>query len=64
MATRLNRELNQLYRGLDAYVSFYVWARAKLLDLDYYAQFLPHTGVLVDVGCGRGVVFRESTSVH
>ena len=49
-------QLPELYAGLGIHVRFYVWARAKLLDLDYYAQFLPHNGVLVDIGCGRGVM--------
>ncbi|MBL7209415.1 MAG: class I SAM-dependent methyltransferase [Dehalococcoidia bacterium] len=56
MGNSLSDELSKLYAGLGIYVRFYVWARAKLVNLDYYAQVLPHNGLLIDVGCGRGVV--------
>lgn len=48
--------LSELYAGSGIYVRFYVWARVKLLKLDYYARLLPDSGLLIDIGCGRGVM--------
>ena len=56
MGNSLSDKLGKLYAGLGIYVRFYVWARAKLLNLDYCSQFFPHNGLLIDVGCGRGVM--------
>jgi 2-polyprenyl-6-hydroxyphenyl methylase/3-demethylubiquinone-9 3-methyltransferase len=56
MGNSLSAKLSKLYAGLGIYVRFYVKTRAKLLNLDYYSKFLPHNGLLIDVGCGYGVV--------
>jgi len=56
MGNNLSDKLSELYVGLGIYVRFYVWARTGLLKLDYYSEFLPHDGLLIDVGCGRGVM--------
>lgn len=56
MGSSLSDELTRLYTGVGAYAGFYAKARAKLLNLDYYAEFLPDSGLLIDFGCGYGVV--------
>ena len=56
MGNSLGDKLSKLYAGQGIYVRFYVWARAKFLNLDYCSQFLPHNGLLIDVGCGYGVM--------
>jgi len=56
MENSLSDKLSKLYAGQGIYVRFYVWARAKILNVDYYPQFFPHNGLLIDVGCGRGVI--------
>lgn len=45
-----------LYSGLGIYIRFYIKVRCWILDLDAYPKFLPPDGVLVDIGCGRGVL--------
>ena len=45
-----------LYRNQNAYVRFYVTARSRLLKLDHYLEFLPHRGLIIDLGCGYGVL--------
>jgi ubiquinone/menaquinone biosynthesis C-methylase UbiE len=52
----LIRELISLYDGQHGYVSFYVRVRRRLLKLDYYSEILPPNGVVIDVGCGYGVM--------
>ena len=52
----LVRELISLYNGQHGYVSFYVRARSRLLRLDYYSEILPSQGLVIDVGCGYGVL--------
>lgn len=49
-------QLTKLYRNHDLYTKFYVSARCRLLKLDYYLQFFPRKGLIVDVGCGYGVL--------
>ena len=56
MANNTNSELISLYRSQDACIRFYVKARSRLLKLDYYSQFFPSRGLIVDVGCGYGVL--------
>lgn len=56
MRNILNEKLSGLYAGQSIGVRFYANVRPKLLNLDYYAQFLPDNGLLVDVGCGYGVM--------
>ena len=56
MGNNLSDKLSELYEGLGIYVRFYVWARIRLLKSGYYSEFLPHDGLLIDVGCGRGVM--------
>lgn len=56
MGNSLSDKLTKLYAGQSVYVRFYAKARPKLLNLDYYSQFLPHNGLLIDVGCGYGVM--------
>lgn len=56
MTNNLIGKLKELYKGTGAYVRFYVKTRPRLLKLDYYSQFLPANGLLIDVGCGYGVM--------
>jgi len=56
MGNSINNKLSKLYTGSDIYVRLYADTRAKLLKLDYYSQFLPTNGLLIDIGCGYGVV--------
>jgi len=49
-------ELIRLYNAQHGYVSFYVRARSRLLRLDYYSEILPSRGLVIDVGCGYGVL--------
>ena len=49
-------DLIKLYTGQNMHVKLYVGARSRLLKLNYYLQFLPHAGLIVDVGCGYGVL--------
>lgn len=49
-------QLVRLYNGQHGYVSFYVRARSRLLTLDYYSDILPSQGLVIDVGCGYGVL--------
>jgi len=56
MGNSLSDELGKLYVGSGAYARLYAKARAKLLDLDYYSEFLPRNGLLIDIGCGYGVM--------
>lgn len=49
-------ELIGLYQSHSPLVRFYVKARSRLLKLDYYLKFLPHQGLIIDVGCGYGVL--------
>lgn len=52
----LGSELIRLYNNQNGYIKFYVKARSRLLKLDYYLKFLPHQGLITDVGCGYGVL--------
>jgi SAM-dependent methyltransferase len=56
MKNNLRSELVGLYDNQDAYVRFYANFRARLLNLDYYLKFLPRYGLIVDIGCGYGVL--------
>lgn len=49
-------ELIRLYNAQHGYVSFYVRMRGRLLRLDYYSEILPSQGLVIDVGCGYGVL--------
>jgi len=49
-------KLLELYSGLGIYTRFYVKVRCWLLQLERYAEFVPPDGVLVDIGCGQGVL--------
>ena len=49
-------ELTKLYSNHDLHTKFYVSVRCRLLKLDYYLQFLPQKGLIVDAGCGYGVL--------
>jgi SAM-dependent methyltransferase len=57
-------ELVALYDGQDIHVRLYVSGRLKLLRLDYYAGFLPDDGIIVDVGCGYGLVANYLSIYH
>jgi len=52
----LGSELIRLYDSQNIYARFYVSARSRLLKLDCYLKFLPHRGLITDVGCGYGVL--------
>ena len=52
----LGNKLIRLYNSQNIYVKFYVKVRSKLLKLDYYLKFLPRRGLIIDVGCGYGVL--------
>jgi len=52
----LVNELIRLYDAQHGYVSFYVRARGRLLRLEYYSEILPSQGLVIDVGCGYGVL--------
>jgi len=56
MGNSLNDKLVELYVGQGIYVRFYVKTRMKLLNLDYYPKFFSHNELLIDVGCGYGVM--------
>jgi ubiquinone/menaquinone biosynthesis C-methylase UbiE len=56
MKDSLLNELIRLYNDHDAYVKFYANTRAMLLKPDNYLEFLPHQGLIVDVGCGYGIL--------
>lgn len=56
MASEMLSELRRLYDGQNGYVRFYVSARSRLLRLDHYLEFLPHRGLIIDMGCGYGVL--------
>jgi len=49
-------DLIKLYDDQNIRVKFYVAARFRLLKLEYYLQFIPHGGLIVDAGCGYGVL--------
>ena len=49
-------ELTKLYSNQDLYTKFYVSGRSRLLKLNYYLQYFPRKGLIVDVGCGYGVL--------
>jgi 2-polyprenyl-3-methyl-5-hydroxy-6-metoxy-1,4-benzoquinol methylase len=49
-------ELTKLYSGQSIWIRFYVWARARLLNIHRYEELLPHNGLIVDIGCGYGVL--------
>lgn len=52
----MNNELSSLYESQDAYIRFYVKVRSRLLKLNYYSQFFSRQGLIIDVGCGYGVL--------
>lgn len=49
-------DLIGLYNNQDVYVGFYVSVRSRLLKLNYYSELLPPHGLIIDVGCGYGVL--------
>jgi 2-polyprenyl-3-methyl-5-hydroxy-6-metoxy-1,4-benzoquinol methylase len=49
-------ELTELYTGQGIWVRFYVRARARLLNIQRYPELLPHNGLIIDIGCGYGVL--------
>ena len=56
MKNSLRNKLVSLYDDQDAYVKFYANMRSRLLKLDYYLELLPDNGLIIDVGCGYGVL--------
>ena len=56
MKDSLRSELIRLYESQNAYIRFYVGARARLLKLNYCLKFFPPQGLVIDVGCGYGVL--------
>jgi 2-polyprenyl-3-methyl-5-hydroxy-6-metoxy-1,4-benzoquinol methylase len=56
MQSRSVNELVELYTGQGIGARFYVQSRARLLNLHCYPKLLPHNGLIVDVGCGYGVL--------
>ena len=56
MKSNLRNELVSLYKNQDNYVKFYTNARIRQLNPDRYIKFLPRYGLIVDVGCGYGVL--------
>lgn len=56
MVNRLVNDLVDLYTGQNIRVRSYVNGRVRILDLDSFTKHLPHEGVLVDIGCGYGVL--------
>ena len=52
----LGSELIRLYNNQDAYIKFYVKARSRLLKFDHYSKFFSRRGLIIDVGCGYGVL--------
>ncbi len=56
MQSRSINELVKLYTGQGICVRLYVQARARLLNLHCYPKLLPHNGLIVDIGCGYGVL--------
>lgn len=49
-------KLSQLYSSQSIYVKLYVATRSKFLKMDYYLHFLPSYGLIIDIGCGYGVL--------
>ncbi len=56
MKTNLVDELLKLYAGQDGWVKFYVRTRVRLLNIHHYSELLPHQGLIIDIGCGYGVL--------
>lgn len=56
MADDMIDALCSLYRSHNAYVRLYVSARSRLLSFDHYLEFLPRRGLIIDMGCGYGVL--------
>jgi SAM-dependent methyltransferase len=55
----INRSINELvelYNGQGVWVRFYVQARARLLNIYRYKDLLHHSGLIIDIGCGYGVL--------
>ena len=56
MLNNLCSKLADLYAEQGICVKLYVKFRAKLLNLDEYSDFLPKRGVILDIGCGYGLL--------
>ena len=56
MKNKLIDELVKLYAGQGAWVKFYVRNRVKLLNIHSFSELLPHQGLIIDIGCGYGVL--------
>jgi ubiquinone/menaquinone biosynthesis C-methylase UbiE len=52
----LRNKLVSLYDDQDTYIKLYANMRSRLLKLNYYLDFLPSHGLIVDVGCGYGIL--------
>jgi ubiquinone/menaquinone biosynthesis C-methylase UbiE len=57
--SRSVNELIELYSGQGIRVRLYVQARVHLLNLHCYPELLPHNGLIVDIGCGYGVMVNH-----
>ncbi|MBN2463328.1 MAG: class I SAM-dependent methyltransferase [Dehalococcoidia bacterium] len=56
MPNNLYNKLADLYTGQGIGVKLYVKVRTKFLNLDEYSDFLPQRGVILDIGCGYGLL--------
>ena len=56
MQSKSITQLAELYTGQGIWVRFYVRARARLLNIHRYPELLPHNGLIIDIGCGYGVL--------
>jgi len=56
MSSDFKKSIKELYSDQNIWVKLHVAVRSWILQLTYYAKFLPQGGLLIDVGCGRGVM--------
>jgi SAM-dependent methyltransferase len=52
----LKDRVMDLYSNVSIYQQIYAKVRLWRLDIDYYQKLLPAEGVLIDMGCGRGIL--------
>ena len=53
---KIPKEINQLYTGLGLKVELYIKLRWKLCPFEKIESFLPKKGLILDTGCGYGLL--------